>query len=163
MSARSVLLPDPALQANLRRGREGLPEGRRSDRQGGADVRRLEAAGVRPLRRGLAGRRQRALPHRAAAPALQPHGGRRQVRRLPGQKTQALRSLLLQGPQLRETARKSTLAWTHKHTLQTHDQIATSRRGFRGADKHLNCDEAVVVVVTFDPKDRLHIFKVDII
>ena len=30
-------------------------------------------------------------------------------------------------------------------------------------DKHLNCDGAIVVIVTWVLKDRLHIFKVDII
>lgn len=29
-------------------------------------------------------------------------------------------------------------------------------------DRHLNCDEPVVIV-TWDLKDRLHIFKIDII
>lgn len=70
---------------------------RRGRSQGGAAVRRVEAAAAGPLHRGLAGRRERALPHRESARALWRPPARRTQPRLSGRHAPPLRRLLLPG------------------------------------------------------------------
>lgn len=73
-----------------------MSKGWRSDCQSRSDVRSMEAAGLRPLRRRLAGRRQCTVSDLKTTQALQSHRGRRTLLWIPRQEAQTLRRLLLQ-------------------------------------------------------------------
>lgn len=67
---RACVLPEAAAALALLWSSARLRSARRGRGQGGAAVRRLEAAAAGPLHRRLAGRRECALPHRESARAL---------------------------------------------------------------------------------------------
>ena len=124
LSFRAILLLEQRLQHDkvyICWGCPGMQEWRFRDRQGGADVRCVEAPGLRQMRCGLVGRRQRALPHLQPQEALQPHRGSRPLCWFPRQEAQAVRCLLLPGFRLRgERCSRIHLFLYNKKRAKTH-------------------------------------------
>lgn len=92
---RARVLPEAAAALALFWSSACLRGARRGRGQSGAAVRRVEAAAAGPLHRGLAGRRECALPHREPARALRRQPARCAQPRLPRRHTPPLRRLLL--------------------------------------------------------------------